>query len=95
MTGQSGHPAEALRLFQQLLPDVERVLGPPGAPRTLATRGDVAFWTGHSGHPAEALRLFQQLLLHMERVLRPDHPGTLATLYAIQQLKAPGTSTDG
>ncbi len=36
-TGQAGEPAEALRLYQLLLPDRERVFG-PHHPDTLATR---------------------------------------------------------
>ena len=77
-TGQCGHPAEALRLFQELLPDQERVLG-RDHPDTLTTRNNIAAWTGECGHPAEALRLFQELLPDQERVLGRDHPDTLAT----------------
>ncbi len=77
-TGLSGHPAEALRLSQELLPDRERVLG-RDHPDTLTTRGQIAFWSGLCGHQAEALRLFQELLPDLERVLGRDHPDTLMT----------------
>jgi hypothetical protein len=73
-----GEAREALRLFQELLPDRERVLG-PGHPDTLATRGHIASWTGQTGRAREALRLFQELLPDLQRVLGPDHPDTLAT----------------
>lgn len=77
-TGQTGHPTEALRLFTELLPDLQRVLG-PDHPETLITRGNIAAWIGQTGHPTEALRLFTELLPDLQRVLGPDHPGTLTT----------------
>jgi hypothetical protein len=86
-TGQSGNPAEALRLFRELLPDRERVLG-PGHPDTLNTRNNIAGWTGQSGNPAEALRLFRELLPDQERVLGPGHPDTLASRNNIAVLTA-------
>jgi hypothetical protein len=75
-TGQTGNQAEALRLSQELLPDMVRVLG-PDRPDILATRSTIALWTGQTGNPAEALRLLQELLSDMVRVLGPDHPHTL------------------
>ena len=48
--------AEALRLFPELLPDQERVLG-RDHPDTLNTRSNIASWTGEVGD-ARALRLF-------------------------------------
>jgi hypothetical protein len=56
-TGECGDPAGALRLFQELLPDVVRVLG-PDHPNTLTTRNNVAHWTevlsGRTPHPGDA-----------------------------------------
>ena len=40
--GERGDAAEALRLFQELLPDQERVLG-PDHPDTLSTRSNIAY----------------------------------------------------
>lgn len=60
-TGQSGDAREALRLFRELLPDMERVLG-PDHPATLTTRANIASWTGETGDAREALRLFRELL---------------------------------
>jgi hypothetical protein len=77
-TGESGHPAEALRLFRELLPDQARVLGPSHRD-TLTTRSSIAHWTGESGHPAEALRLLQKVLPDLERVIGPSHRDTLTT----------------
>ena len=48
---------EALRLFAELLPDRERVLG-RDHPYTLRTRNNIAAWTGEVGDAREALRLF-------------------------------------
>jgi hypothetical protein len=42
--GRSGDPAAALRLSQDLLPDLVRVLG-PDHPYTLTTRDYIAHWT--------------------------------------------------
>jgi hypothetical protein len=47
-TGRCGDAAGALRLFRELLPDQERVLGPDHQ-ETLATRGNIATWTGRCG----------------------------------------------
>ena len=84
-TGQCGDAREALRLFQALLPDRERVLG-PDHPETLRTRNNTAHWTGECGDAREALRLFQALLPDQERVLGPDHPETLTTRAWIDRL---------
>jgi tetratricopeptide (TPR) repeat protein len=77
-TGQAGDVREALRLFQELLLDRERVLG-CDHPHTLTSRGNFAAWTGHTGDVREALRLLQGLLPDQERVLGRNHPETLST----------------
>ena len=73
-----GDAEGALRLFRELLPDRERVLG-PDHPDILTTRNNIAGWTGKCGDAAGALRLFRELLPDLERVLGPGHPHTLAT----------------
>ena len=73
-----GDAREALRLFTELLPDQERVLG-RDHPDTLTTRNNIAHWTGEVGDAREALRLFTELLPDQERVLGRDHPDTLTT----------------
>ena len=73
-----GDAREALRLFTELLPDRERVLG-RDHPDTLTTRNNIAHWTGAVGDAREALRLFTELLPDQERVLGRDHPDTLTT----------------
>jgi hypothetical protein len=78
MLGETGDPAEALRLSRELLPDCERVLG-RHHPDTLTTCHNVAFWTGETGDPAEALRLSRELLPDCERVLGRHHPDTRQT----------------
>ena len=77
-TGQAGNAREALRLFEELLPDHTRVLG-PDHPDTLNTRNNIAAWIGQTGAAREALRLSQALLPVQTRVLGPDHRYTLAT----------------
>jgi hypothetical protein len=94
LTGECGRPAEALRLFQQLLPDQERVLG-RDHPETLITRNNIAFLTEERGRPEEALRLYQELLPDQERVLGRDHPGSLTTRRDIQRLNTLSTPSNG
>jgi flagellar biosynthesis regulator FlbT len=77
-TGQAGDAREALRLFQELLPDSQRVLGADHRD-TLVVRNNIAVWTGHGGDPREALRLASELLPDRVRVLGADDSDTLRT----------------
>jgi hypothetical protein len=77
-TGECGDAAGALHLFQELLPDYERALGPDHRD-TLTTRHNIAAWTGLCGDAAGALRLSRELLPDRERVLGPHHPDTVIT----------------
>ena len=65
-THQLGDAREALRLFAELLPDQERVLGLDHAD-TLETRSKAAMCTRDLGETREALRLFCELLPDQER----------------------------
>jgi plasmid stabilization system protein ParE len=87
LTGQSGNPVKALRLFRELLPDQVRILGPDHRD-TLRTRNNIAGFTGESGNPAEALRLFRELAPDQMRILGPDHPSTLRTRHNIASYTA-------
>ena len=69
---------EALRLFEALLPDQDRVLG-PDHPETLKTRNNIGYSTGQSGDLHNALGLTEALLPDQERVLGPDDTITLTT----------------
>src|SRR5664280_2666483 len=57
-------------------------------PDTLATRGQVAYYTGEGGDPAGALELYRELPTDRQRVLGPDHPDTLATRRGLPALEA-------
>ena len=92
-TGAAGDAREALRLFRELLPDLERVLG-RDHPDTLTTRNNIAHWTGEAGDAREALRLFRELLPDLERVLGRDHPDTL-TATRQQHIAAAGPASAG
>jgi len=91
LTGCAGHPDEARRLSDELLPDRERVLG-SDHPGTLRTRSSLAFWAGEAGHSDEALRLLEGLLPNQERVLGSDHPDTLSTASVIWMMRGAGES---
>jgi hypothetical protein len=75
-TGQTGQIQRAHQLFQELLPDQERALG-PDHPETLATRLNIAQGIGQAGDIRGALRLLHELLADQERVLGADHVQTL------------------
>jgi hypothetical protein len=77
-TGQNGDSAEALRLYRELLPDLEQVLGRDHH-ETLGARGNIiALQTGQQGDGAEALRLYRELLPDLVRVLGRDHHDILS-----------------
>ncbi len=73
-----GDARAALRLFAEMLPEQERVLGRDHED-TLGTRSAIARATYDLGDAREALRLFAELLPDQERVLGPDHENTLET----------------
>jgi hypothetical protein len=75
-TGDAGDARGALRLFQELAPDQERVFGPLTS-HTFSTRANIASWTGRSGDAADALRLCLELQPDMERILGAQHAETL------------------
>jgi tetratricopeptide (TPR) repeat protein len=68
----------AVALYEQVLADRERELG-PDHPDTLNSRKLVAAAYQAAGRTDEAIALYQQVLADRERVLGPDHPDTLAT----------------
>src|ERR1019366_1747590 len=76
--GQSGHVAEAITAFEQLLAGQRRLLGPDHA-NTLTTRSNLASWLGQSGQVDQAIPAFEQLLADQRRLLGPDDPASLTT----------------
>ena len=58
-----------------VMPDVERMLGPKHAVLREA-RASLARWTGEAGNAAEARDQLAELLPDVERVFTPDHPET-------------------
>ncbi len=71
-------PRQNLDRWTAALPRMVAALG-PGHRYTLATRGNVAFWTGECGNGQDALRLFRELLPDQVNVLGVHHPDTLTT----------------
>jgi hypothetical protein len=80
--GGTGRVGEAIKLLQDVLADVVRVLGPEH-PGTLTTRHNIAHWTGEAGRADEAIKLLQNVLADVVRVLGPEHPDTLLTRHNI------------
>lgn len=84
--GEVGKPAAVLLLFEELLSDRKRVLG-PDHPDTLDTRHNIAAWIGRVGKPGEAMRLSEESLPDQQRVLGSDDPDTLDTRQQIAILR--------
>jgi hypothetical protein len=77
-TGEAGDAAGARDQYRELLPILERVLGPEH-PQTLIARAQLARWTGTAGDAVGARDQFAALLPIRERVLGPEDPQTLTT----------------
>ena len=65
-------------MYEGLLPDMARVLG-PDHPHTLTTRGNLANAHRQAGNVSTAITMYEALLAGRTRILGPDHPDTLAT----------------
>ena len=74
----AGRPAEAGRLFEQILARQERLQG-VGHPDTLTTQNSLAAAYQAAGRPAEAVRLYELIFAARARQLGADHPDTLTT----------------
>lgn len=59
----------------------------PDHPDTLATRGNVAYWTGEAGDTSQAVALFEALEPDMVRVLVRDHPDAVIMRATVQSLR--------
>jgi RNA polymerase sigma factor (sigma-70 family) len=75
----AGRVADAIPLFEQILPAFQRQLG-PDHPDTLTAQNNLASAYQDAGRVAEAIRLYELNLADRERLLGPDHPGTLNSL---------------
>ena len=69
---------DAVELYEQVLADRMRVLG-PDHPNTLEARNNLAGAYDDIGRFSEAIELYERVLADQERVLGPDHPDTLTT----------------
>jgi len=75
-TGNAGDAREAVRLFGELLPEIERAMGPQDRD-TLRARAGLAFWIGQAGDFQRALALSVEVLRDREREFGPDDDDTL------------------
>ncbi|NLT57160.1 MAG: tetratricopeptide repeat protein, partial [Actinomycetales bacterium] len=74
----AGDLARAVRLYEQTLADLTRVLG-PDHPSTLTSRNNLAYAYASAGDLGRAVPLYEQTLADLTRVLGPDHPDTLTS----------------
>ena len=75
---QEGRGDLAIPLFEEVLADRVRVLG-PDHPDTLASRNGLAGAYYSAGRLGEAIPLFEEVLADRVRVLGDDHPDTLTS----------------
>ena len=73
--GDVGRFGEAIELFERVLADRVRVLG-PDHPDTLNARDNLALAYDSAGHLAEAIDAWEELLPDCQRVLGLEHPLT-------------------
>ncbi|MGW7097621.1 tetratricopeptide repeat protein [Streptomyces sp. NPDC054874] len=76
--GLASDQQQAVALFDALLPDCNRVLGPVH-PDTLSIRQSHAVSVRKAGNPGQAVALLDKLLPDYTRTLGPDHPDTRQT----------------
>jgi hypothetical protein len=87
--GQNGHPAQAARLFQTLVADRMRVLGPDHLD-TLQSRACLANYTGRSGDVSSALRACRAVLADRLRLQGQGHRDTLKARHDVAYWQARG-----
>jgi tetratricopeptide (TPR) repeat protein len=73
-----GRTTDALRLFEQVYDDTERIFG-GSHPSTLIARNDIAVCLWEQGRPADALPLLERSLSDRMSVLPDEHPEVLTT----------------
>ena len=74
----AGRLGEAIALYEQVLADRIRVLG-PDHPDTLSSRNSLAYAYISVGRLADAIALYEQTDADSVRVLGPDHPDTFVS----------------
>jgi hypothetical protein len=92
--GQGGDAAGAVREYEQLLADLDRVLK-PGDPRAFTVRGNLAAMRGEGGDVAGAVSEYEQLLADRLRILGPDDPDTLITRNNLAAMRGEGGDVAG
>ena len=74
----AGRLGEAIALFEEVVADSVRVLGPDHSD-TLTSRNNLAYAYDSAGRVGEAIALYEEVLTVRTRVLGPDHPDTLSS----------------
>ncbi|MBV9162819.1 MAG: tetratricopeptide repeat protein [Pseudonocardiales bacterium] len=78
LRSNEGRLDEALSLFERVLLDRERILG-PDHPDTLSSANNLANRLSALGEHEQARALHEDTLTRRRRVLGPDHPDTLSS----------------
>ena len=73
---QSGRYAEAESMYEELLPEWRRLMG-PGQPRVATCLNNLGVARFHLGRPEAALDPIREALDIWTRALGPDHPDTI------------------
>ena len=74
----AGRLGEAIALFEEVVADSVRVLGPDHSD-TLTSRNNLAYAYDSAGRPDKAVALFEEVVADSVRVLGPDHSDTLTS----------------
>ena len=74
----AGRLGEAIALFEEVVADSVRVLGPDHSD-TLTSRNSLAYAYDSAGRPDKAVALFEEVVADSVRVLGPDHSDTLTS----------------
>ena len=80
--------AEAVSLFERVLAESERVLG-PSHPDTLTARNNLALAYRDAGRQDDAVRLLEQVSAELDQVLGPEHPNSVTARTSLAQARAP------
>ncbi|MFF4410416.1 hypothetical protein [Streptomyces sp. NPDC001404] len=90
--GKAGNAADAAADFDNLVKDMERVLG-PDALETLNARASLALFQHEAGNSDSAVAILTALLVDCRKGLGPNHPQALAVQRILTSWRRTETET--